>query len=120
VRTGKARSAIRHHLRTINLTESTELGRRLLTQALGTLNVNIELPVPLIERLLNESSAKSIDDLYADIGVGKRMAALVARHILGLMENDANEPHPSVDANGEIVQNKIDPVIIYGTEGISR
>src|SRR5690606_9333670 len=38
VRTGKARSAIRHHLRTINLAESIELGRKLLSQALVTLN----------------------------------------------------------------------------------
>jgi len=119
VRTGKARSAIRHHLRTINLSESIELGRRLLTQALSTLNVNPVLPDQVVERLLNESSGKSMDDLYADIGVGKRMAALVARHILGLMENDASDPKPQVDANGEIVPNKIDPVIIYGTEGIS-
>jgi GTP pyrophosphokinase len=119
VRTGKARSAIRHHLRTINLAESIELGQRLLTQALGTLNLSPALPDPLVERLLNESSAKSIEDLYADIGVGKRMAALVARHIMGLVESDAAAPKPQTDANGELVPAKIDPVVIYGTEGIS-
>ncbi|HEV7856153.1 MAG TPA: bifunctional (p)ppGpp synthetase/guanosine-3',5'-bis(diphosphate) 3'-pyrophosphohydrolase [Herminiimonas sp.] len=119
VRTGKARSAIRHHLRTINLVESVELGHKLLSQSLSALNLNPALPDQLVERLLNESSAKSMDDLYADIGVGKRMAALVARHILGLAENDSPIPKPQVDANGDIVPNKIDPVIIYGTEGIS-
>ena len=40
VRTGKARSAIRHHLRTVNLSESLDLGKRLLTQALVALNLN--------------------------------------------------------------------------------
>ncbi|MDO9421422.1 MAG: bifunctional (p)ppGpp synthetase/guanosine-3',5'-bis(diphosphate) 3'-pyrophosphohydrolase [Herminiimonas sp.] len=119
VRTGKARSAIRHHLRTINLVESIELGRKLLSQALSTLNLNTELPTPITERLLNESSAKSLDDLYADIGVGKRMAALVARHILGMMENDQPLETPLIDANGEIMPKKIDPVVIYGSEGIS-
>ena len=119
VRTGKARSAIRHHLRTINLVESVELGRKLLTQALSTLNLNTELPVSVTERLLNESSAKSLDDLYADIGVGKRMAALVARHILGMMENDPQLEVPLIDINGEVVPKKIDPVVIYGSEGIS-
>jgi GTP pyrophosphokinase len=119
VRTGKARSAIRHHLRTINLAESIELGQRLLTQALSTLNLSPALPDPLVERLLNESSAKSIEDLYADIGVGKRMAALVARHIMGLVESDAAAPKPQTDVNGELVPAKIDPVVIYGTEGIS-
>ena len=68
VRTGKARSAIRHHLRTINLSESVELGQELLAQALTTLNINPELPAPTVEKLLNESSAKSMDELYAEIG----------------------------------------------------
>ena len=119
VRTGKARSAIRHHLRTINLAESIELGRRLLSQALQALDLNPALPDQLVERLLNESSAKSMDDLYADIGVGKRMAALVARHILSLSETDASVTHPTIDASGEVVPKKIDPVIIYGSEGVS-
>jgi len=57
--------------------------------------------------------------LYADIGVGKRMAALVARHILGMVENDQVVPRPQIDANGEVLPKKIDPVVIYGSEGIS-
>ena len=36
VRTGKARSAIRHYLRTINLNESVELGRELPTAAMSS------------------------------------------------------------------------------------
>ncbi|MFC7297045.1 RelA/SpoT family protein [Herminiimonas aquatilis] len=119
VRTGKARSAIRHHLRTINLTESIELGRKLLSQALAALNLHTDLPTAVTERLLNESSAKSLDDLYADIGVGKRMAALVARHILGMMENEQSLEMPQIDVNGEVVPKKIDPVVIYGSEGVS-
>jgi guanosine-3',5'-bis(diphosphate) 3'-pyrophosphohydrolase len=118
VRTGKARSAIRHHLRTINLAESIELGRRLLAQALIALNLDPALPVPLAERLLNESSAKSLDELYADIGVGKRMAALVARHILGMVEDDASS-QPALERSSAVSQNKPDPVIIYGSEGVS-
>jgi len=117
VRTGKARSAIRHHLRTINLGESTELGRRLLAQALTALHLEPNLPESLIEKLLNESSAKSVDELYADIGVGKRMATLVARHIRGLMENDASSPLPPIDS--EKKSGKLDPVAINGNEGVS-
>lgn len=117
VRTGKARSAIRHHLRTINLAESTELGKRLLAQALTTLQIDPKLPEPLAEKLLNESSAKSLEELYADIGVGKRMATLVARHIRGLMECDGTLPLPPID--NEKVSGKLDPVAINGNEGIS-
>jgi hypothetical protein len=114
VRTGKARSAIRHHLRTINLPESIGLGKQLLTQALNAIGVAPELPEPLVERLLNESSAKSLEELHADIGIGKRMAALVARHIFGLLGGEsASVP---VDHNSAA---DLDPVTIYGSEGVS-
>jgi len=114
VRTGKARSAIRHHLRTINLPESIRLGQQLLNQALHAINIDPDLPAPLLERLLNESSAKSMEDLCADIGIGKRMAALVARHIFGLMGGEsASMP---IDHNSAA---DLDPVTIYGSEGVS-
>jgi len=114
VRTGKARSAIRHHLRTINLPESIRLGQQLLTQALNAINIDPDLPGPLMERLLNESSAKSAEELYADIGIGKRMAPLVARHIFGLMGGEsASMP---IDHNSAA---DLDPVTIYGSEGVS-
>jgi GTP pyrophosphokinase len=115
VRTGKARSAIRHHLRTINLTESTELGKRLLAQALIALHVEPHLPDALIEKLLNESSANSMDELYADVGIGKRMATLVARHIRGLLENDPTAPLPPIIEDKDV----LDPVKITGNEGVS-
>ncbi len=113
VRTGKARSAIRHHLRTINLAESTELGRRLLAQALSAIDIDPLLPDALVEKLLNESSAKSLEELYADLGVGKRMATLVARHIRNLMESDTESPLPPLAPDAA----KLDPVRIYGNEG---
>lgn len=117
VRTGKARSAIRHYLRTINLNESTELGKQLLAQALVSVNLNPDLPDSLIDKLLNESSAKSLDEIHTDIGIGKRMAALVARHILDLVEDDS--PSIPFQQYGDKISNKRDPVIIYGSEGLS-
>jgi guanosine-3',5'-bis(diphosphate) 3'-pyrophosphohydrolase len=118
VRTGKARSAIRHHLRTINLTESIELGKRLLSQAMIALKLDPTIPAELADRFLNESSAKTLDEIYADIGVGKRMAALVARHIMGLVESASAQsalPNAKVDDAAE----KLTAVTIYGNEGIS-
>ncbi len=115
VRTGKARSAIRHHLRTINPTEAIELGYMLLEQALDALDISIQLPIAVSERLMNETGVKSLDELFADIGVGKRMAVLVARHILGLMELK------SPDAANKIAsrEKKINPVTISGNESTS-
>ncbi|MBC3930253.1 RelA/SpoT family protein [Undibacterium curvum] len=117
VRTGKARSAIRHYLRTINLNESTELGRQLLAQALVAVHLNPDLPASLIDKLLNESSAKSMEEIYTDIGIGKRMAALVARHILDLVEDDS--PNIPFQQFGERSGYRHAPVIIYGSEGLS-
>jgi GTP pyrophosphokinase len=114
VRTGKARSAIRHHLRTINLGESVELGAELLAQALSALGIDPVLPEQTVEKLLGESSAKSLEELYADIGIGKRMAALVARHIFGLMGISADMLPAQALGNSEL-----DPVTIYGSEGVS-
>jgi guanosine-3',5'-bis(diphosphate) 3'-pyrophosphohydrolase len=116
VRTGKARSAIRHHLRTINLNESVELGQELLAQALGALGIRSELPPAAVDKLLGESSAKSMDELYADIGIGKRMAALVARHIFGLIDGDGDTALPSLQP---MTPGELDPVTIYGSEGVS-
>jgi len=114
VRTGKARSAIRHHLRTVNLSESLDLGRRLLAQALTALNLPPVLPPELTDKLLNESRAKSLDELYIDIGIGKRMAPLVARHIHGLLGGDAVAAGA---ASGETAA--LEPVVIDGSEGSS-
>ncbi len=117
VRTGKARSAIRHYLRTINLNESVELGKQLLAQALVAVHLNPELPDSLVDKLLNESSANSLEEIHTDIGIGKRMAALVARHILDLVEDDSPSiPFQLFDGD---LNNKPDPVIIYGSEGVS-
>ena len=118
VRTGKARSAIRHHLRTINMAESVELGEKLLSQALAALDLPPSIPAAAAERLLNESSAKSLEELYGDIGVGKRMAALVARHVMGLIDA-VNLSDASARSSTESAVSKRDPVIIYGSEGVA-
>jgi guanosine-3',5'-bis(diphosphate) 3'-pyrophosphohydrolase len=119
VRTGKARSAIRHHLRTINLSESIELGALLLSQALAALNLDSVIPEPTMERLLNESSARSLEELHADIGIGKRMAALVARHIMGLNDTMGQPLQARIAGTGDTIAAKLDPVIIYGSDGVA-
>jgi guanosine-3',5'-bis(diphosphate) 3'-pyrophosphohydrolase len=118
VRTGKARSAIRHYLRTINLQESVVLGQELLAQALGHLGMHGELQQTTIDKLLAESSAKSMDELYADIGIGKRMPALVARHIFGLTHGDTDSL-PAQPSQGQGHGGELEPVTIYGSEGVS-
>jgi GTP pyrophosphokinase len=47
------------------------------------------------------------------------MAPLVARHIVGLIEEDETAPRPQVDRHGVITPTKLDPVVIHGNEGAS-
>jgi guanosine-3',5'-bis(diphosphate) 3'-pyrophosphohydrolase len=82
VRTGKARAGIRHCLKTLNYQESVELGRRLLEQALGILRIELDsIDAALLERAVRDAGARAAEDLYADIGLGKRLAPVIARTI---------------------------------------
>ena len=82
VRTGKARAHIRHYMKTMKFEESASLGERLLGQALRAVGINdIELDSARWDKLLRDTGAKSRNDLFADIGLGKRLAAVVARRL---------------------------------------
>ncbi len=56
-----------------------------------------------------------MEELYADIGIGKRMAALVARHIFGLIDDNL----ASMPSTQHAPSGGLDPVTIYGSEGVS-
>ncbi len=109
VRTGKARAQIRHYLRTMKLTESMELGRRLLDQALAALRVELATLDPaLLERGARDTGARTLEELYADIGLGKRLAPVAARTIaLQLSGRSA----------AALILPQPDPIIVHGTEG---
>jgi guanosine-3',5'-bis(diphosphate) 3'-pyrophosphohydrolase len=116
VRTGKARSAIRHRLRTVSADESLALGKYLLMNELSMVGLESLPPDALIERLLNESNAKTMDEVYIDIGVGQRMAPLVARHIIRLLETNAVDV-PDNYVPHHIHSDKPEAVVITGNEG---
>jgi GTP pyrophosphokinase len=78
--TAKARSHIRHFLKTVQSQESAQLGERLLNQALATLRSGVSAIKPTQwDKLLKDTGAKSQQDILADIGLGKRLAVVVAR-----------------------------------------
>src|SRR5947199_186517 len=83
VRTGKARSNIRHFLKTMQYEESASLGERLLDQALRALKGSIaDVDEASWERVVRDGGARSKEELLADIGLGKRLPAVVARRLL--------------------------------------
>ncbi len=107
VKTGRARSHIRHFLKTMHYEESTELGEKLLNQALRALNTELtEISDEQWEKLLRDTTAKSRQELFADIGLGKRFAAVVARRLLAASEQMLAE----VNAG---------PIVIRGSEGMA-
>ena len=97
VRTGKARSKIRHHLKTMALAESQELGETMLTQSLRAEGID-KLPEDtksdrtLWEKILRFSGNRSRADLLTDIGLGKRIASMVAKRIVVLLAERGEKP----------------------------
>ena len=83
VRTGKARSNIRHFLKTMQYEESAGLGERLLDQALKALRSSLaEVDDANWERVLRDSGLRSRHEVLADIGLGKMLPAVIARRLL--------------------------------------
>src|SRR4030095_6075046 len=108
VRTGKARSNIRHFLKTMQYEESAGLGERLLEQALKSLKSSLaEIDDASWERVLRDGGARSREELLADIGLGKRLPAVVARHMLRGAGGSREEARP------------VASVTIRGTEGMA-
>jgi GTP pyrophosphokinase len=97
VRTGRARSKIRHHLKTMALTESRDLGQKMLAQALRAeglepLPADDEAHRTLWERVLRFSGNRSRVDLLTDIGLGKRIASIVAKRMATLLIESGVKP----------------------------
>ncbi len=112
VRTGKARSQIRHFLKTMQATESRELGERLLGQALRALGARLpDVAAERWDKLVRDTSAHSKQEVLSDIGLGKRLAAIVARKLLNV-----NEHHYPTDAAGG---KGTGAIVIRGTEGMA-
>jgi RelA/SpoT family (p)ppGpp synthetase len=112
VRTGKARAHIRHYMKTVKYEESVALGQRLLGQALRALGVTgNDIDAPRWERMVRDAGAKSRQDLYADIGLGKRLAAVVARKLAAVTGGEST-PADGRDARAA-------PVVIRGADGMA-
>ncbi len=91
--TGKARATIRSYLKNLKRDESISLGKRLLEQALRHYSRTLEEMTVKTQSLLVEFNSQTIDDLYEDIGLGNRLAPLVARRIEELCSaEDGHQP----------------------------
>ena len=98
VRTARARSKIRHHLKTMALDASQDLGDKLLSQALRAEGIE-HMPAEddthqgLWDKLLRFSGNKTRAELLADIGLGKRIASIVAKRTVTLLADLGEKPN---------------------------
>ncbi|OGB31757.1 MAG: guanosine-3',5'-bis(diphosphate) 3'-pyrophosphohydrolase [Burkholderiales bacterium RIFCSPLOWO2_12_FULL_61_40] len=98
VRTGRARSKIRHHLKTLAHVESEDLGEKLLVQALRAEGIeqfshNDPANDALWDKLLRFTGNKSRQELLTDIGLGKRIAHIVAKRLVHLLGETGERPN---------------------------
>ena len=104
----KARSAIRHYLKSLRRTEAIGLGQRLINQALGEFNLSLDEVTPeALAAAIGELGMKDVDELYEKIGLGERLAPLVARRLM-----------PTATATEEGATVAPAPLAIAGTEGL--
>lgn len=108
--TGKARSNIRHFLKSQQRSESISLGRRLLEKALTNHSLVLDQIEPeVIQDMLTIFKFKTLDILLQEIGLGNRSALLVARDLAGRV---ASEQSDALLEEGQT------PLVIRGTEGM--
>jgi len=106
VTTAKARSAIRQYLRGLKRGEAADLGGRMLNQALEEFDLTLKtLPEGRLDEVAQSLSLKDGKELLEKIGLGERLARLIARRLLP-DDEDRPESGPAP------------PLAIAGTEGL--
>jgi GTP diphosphokinase / guanosine-3',5'-bis(diphosphate) 3'-diphosphatase len=130
VRTGRARSKIRHYLKNMEQEESHELGEKLLAQALRAEGLPLpatdaaDAPAPTLwQQLTRWSGNRSRDDLLVDIGLGRKIATIVAKRLARLMAERGMRPDALTLTMGRYGADDAAPsqgmVVIDGSEGAS-
>ena len=117
--TGKARSHIRHYLKTLQATESAHLGERMLNMALRALHVEPSaVKDAQWRKVMRDYSVKNKEDILADIGLGKRVSLMVAHQLTtGIAELHLLEDR--IETNKPNTTKKLDSITISGSEGMA-
>lgn len=106
--TAKARTNIRHYLKNLRKSEARGLGKRLLIRELQTHSIDYDQIKPAQwSKALEECGLAEQDELLQEVGLGNRMAPVVARQLL---------EGPGAQAGVRKKNNA--PLTIKGTEGM--
>ncbi len=105
VTTAKARSAIRQYMKNMRATDSVDLGRRLLDRSLKDLGSSLrKIGKVRLRETLDELGLEDANELYAQLGLGERLAPLTARFLMG-QKHEGDDPQSA-------------SLVIAGTEGM--
>jgi len=108
---GKARSAIRNHLKQLRTEEATDLGEMLLGKALAVESIGLDdVPAAVLDALLDDLKLKTIEALHEEIGFGRRLAPLIAKRLARGGEEPSTDDAPAPSAGT--------PLYIQGSEGM--
>jgi GTP pyrophosphokinase/guanosine-3',5'-bis(diphosphate) 3'-pyrophosphohydrolase len=99
VRTGRARAKIRHYLKTMEQEESLALGEKMLAQALRAEGLrppsddpHDEEAATLWQQLSRWAGVRHRDELLVDIGLGRKIAVIVAKRLAQMMAERGARP----------------------------
>lgn len=112
-RTGKARSQIRHFIKNAQQDESVALGERLLNQALRPHGLTLgQISTFAWDRFLRDRGVRNKRDVFSDLGLGKRLPAIIARRLAEAQDMESGRP--------DVVKPKpAGAITIRGSEGVS-
>lgn len=113
--TGKARGSIRHVVKSDKHAESLNLGHTLLKRSLKGFNTRLDdITETQKQRVVVHNQVTSFEDLVSEIGLGNRMAFLVARQlVMGAPEAEGGVPVASMQESGPQ-----GPMTICGSDGL--
>jgi len=135
--TGKARTHIRYYLKNLQKNEALVLGRRLLERSLSSFSLSLDrVPASRLKQTIKTYNLEDFDALLEDIGLGNRLALLVARQLAGEVKTETKKSKKRARAtlpSGTGLKNMFTryapswlggdknsptPLAIQGTEGI--
>ncbi|WNO60061.1 bifunctional GTP diphosphokinase/guanosine-3',5'-bis pyrophosphate 3'-pyrophosphohydrolase [Rheinheimera sp. MMS21-TC3] len=112
--TSRAILGIRNYLKKQKQAEAVNLGKRLLSSALGDIKLE-DIPPERLEPVLKNSKQQSLDELCSEIGLGNQLAIAVARRLLG----EFDSPEPNSSAKTENSDSKLkSKAFIVGSDGM--
>ena len=130
VSTGRARSKIRHFLKTLEQEESYLMGERLLTQALRAEGLVMpdtsgdDAPAEVTwAALVRWAGSRNRSELFTDIGTGRKIATIVAKRLARLLVEAGQRPDAITLSMGRFAASAEDAghglVLLDGSEGAS-